>query len=139
MNINNIRFSQEKPPIDQFWELFLTTGWNNEYRISPMELATALNNSQYTISAYAEQKLVGFGRVVTDGITHAMIYDMIVDPTYQHQGIGSQIIEGLLEICLKAHIRDIQLFCARGKTAFYESHGFVQRPLDAPGMQYRKK
>jgi hypothetical protein len=54
--------------------------------------------------------MVGFGRIVTDQVLHAMIY-----------------------------IRDIQLFCARGKQAFYEKHGFVVRPIDAPGMQYQRE
>jgi hypothetical protein len=39
---------------------------------------------------------------------------------------------------LDANIRDIQLFCARGQRAFYEKRGFVARPDDAPGMQYKR-
>ncbi len=132
-----IRYSSETPPIDQFWELFLTTGWNKEYQIYPEDLARALENSQYYISAYQGDRLVGFGRVVTDFATHAMIFDMIVDPAFQRRGIGSQILKELLKFCFEAHVRDIQLFCARGKAAFYEAHGFVSRPVDAPGMQYR--
>jgi GNAT superfamily N-acetyltransferase len=139
MDIEQIRYSQERASIERFWELFLTTGWNSEYQITPADLARALDNSQYYISAYFGEKLVGFGRVVTDGVTHAMIYDLIVDPPYQRRGIGSQILEGLVQLCLDAHIRDIQLFCARGKVSFYESHGFVTRPPDAPGMQFNRK
>lgn len=137
MGINLIRYSSDPPPIDQFWELFLTTGWNHEYQLTPVELAKALDNSQFYLSAYELDKLVGFGRVVTDYVTHAMIYDMIVDPAYQRRGIGSEILKGLLRFCFEAHIRDIQLFCAKGKAPFYEAHGFVSRPGDAPGMQYR--
>jgi hypothetical protein len=32
---------------------------------------------------------------------------------------------------------DIQLFCAQGKGEFYRRHGFVSRPMDAPGMQFK--
>ncbi|MBZ8143824.1 GNAT family N-acetyltransferase, partial [Rubrivivax gelatinosus] len=35
-----------------------------------------------------------------------------------------------------AGITDIQLFCAEGKTGFYERHGFVARAPSRPGMQY---
>jgi ribosomal protein S18 acetylase RimI-like enzyme len=135
--IQPIIYSSERPPIDQFWELFLTTGWNRDYQITLSELAIALENSQYYLSAYQGDKLVGFGRIVTDGITHAMIFDMIIDPAFQRRGIGSQILKGLLKYCFERRIRDIQLFCARGKIAFYEAHGFRARPDDAPGMQYR--
>jgi ribosomal protein S18 acetylase RimI-like enzyme len=70
---------------------------------------------------------------------HAMIYDLIVSPDFQNQGIGTRILEMLLKRCREANIRDIQLFCARGKQAFYEKRGFVARPQDAPGMQYRRE
>jgi len=62
---------------------------------------------------------------VTDQVLHAMIYDLIVDPGYQRQGLGSQVLDRLVARCQEANIRDIQLFCARGKQAFYEKHGFV--------------
>lgn len=83
--------------------------------------------------------MVGFGRIVTDGVLHAMIYDMIVDPAFQGQGVGTKILCMLVRWCNEAHIRDIQLFCARGKRAFYEKNGFVSRSDDAPGMQYDRK
>mgnify|MGYP000155805290 CR=1 FL=1 len=63
--------------------------------------------------------------------------DLIVLPEVQRQGIGGEILDRLVKRCQEAHIRDIQLFCASGKRAFYERHGFVARPDDAPGMQYR--
>jgi GNAT superfamily N-acetyltransferase len=67
-----------------------------------------------------------------------MVYDMIVLPAYQGQGIGGVILDRLVEKCRAAGIRDIQLFCARGKRSFYEKRGFIARPDEAPGMQYRK-
>ena len=124
--------------MDQFFALFETTSWNDKYHVSPADLARAAANSQYMVSAYDDEKLVGFGRVVTDGVLHAMIYEMIVHPEYQSQGIGTQILHMLVQWCDEVHIRDIQLFCARGKKSFYEENGFVTRPDDAPGMQYRR-
>ncbi len=67
-----------------------------------------------------------------------MIYDLIVAPDYQRQGIGGEILDRLVKRCQEVHIREIQLFCARGKHEFYEQHGFEARPDDAPGMQYRR-
>ncbi len=131
-----IEYRTQIPDREQFFALFNTTGWNNEYQASPDELARMLVNSQFSLSAYDGEELVGFGRVVADGVLHAMIFDMIVHPTYQKQGIGRRILQELVAWCRAAHIRDIQLFCARGKRAFYEKNGFVARPDDAPGMQY---
>ena len=124
-------------PRDQFYALFETTGWNAEYRLTADELEQALRSSWYLVCAYDGDRLVGIGRMVSDGVVHAMIYDMIVDPAYQGQGIGTEILARLVEYCRSIRIRDIQLFCARGKRLFYEKNGFSARPDDAPGMQQR--
>jgi GNAT superfamily N-acetyltransferase len=131
-----LTFSNDLPPLEGFWELFLTTGWNEKYRLSAAELRQALQSSWFLVSAYEDGRLAGFGRLVSDGILHAMIYELIVAPPYQNRGIGSQILERLIDRCREHHIRDIQLFCARGKKAFYEKRGFIARPGEAPGMQF---
>jgi GNAT superfamily N-acetyltransferase len=131
-----IEIRPEIPASDPFWELFQTTGWNEKYQLSPENLVQALRSSWYVVSAYNEGRLVGFGRLVSDGVLHAMIYELIVLPVYQGQGIGGKILELLVEKCREAGVRDIQLFCARGKREFYEKRGFIARPDDAPGMQY---
>lgn len=132
----NIHFRSGFPSSDQFWKLFQTTGWNVNYQLSPVELMQALRSSWYIFGAYDGERLVGFGRLVSDGIVYAMIYDLIVLPEYQRQGIGGKILERLIEKCRGTGVRDIQLFCAKGKRPFYEKRGFVARPDDAPGMQY---
>jgi len=124
------------PAGEQFWRLFQTTGWNKKYQLSPGELVQSLHASWFVISAYDGEKLVGFGRLVSDGVLHAMIYELIVLPEYQGRGIGGKILEDLVAKCREARVRDIQLFCAAGKRAFYEKRGFRVRPEDAPGMQY---
>ena len=131
-----LRYQTFPPTPAEYFALFEATGWNDSYHLTPLDLAKALKGSVFMVSAYDEGRLVGFGRVVTDFI-HAMIYDLIVAPDHQHQGIGGEILDRLVGRCYEAHIRDIQLFCATGKREFYERHGFQARPDDAPGMQYR--
>lgn len=130
-----IVYREAVPAQEQYAALFETTGWNELYHASPAELQTALMNSWYVIAAYEGELLVGFGRVVSDQVIHAMIYDMIVHPDYQNLGIGGEILERLVRRCWEAGLRDVQLFCAVGKQAFYEKHGFCARQEDAPGMQ----
>jgi len=131
------RYQTFAPTPQEYFALFETTGWNDEYHLTPLDLANALKESAFTLSAYDEGRLVGFGRVVSDSI-HALVYDLIVAPDYQRQGIGGEILDRLVKRCQEAHIRDIQLFCAGGKREFYVRHGFEARPDDAPGMQYRR-
>lgn len=133
----NIKFTENLPDPEEFFQLFCTTGWNKTYNLTSEELFTALKKSWYTISAYQADKLVGFARIVADGIVHAMVYDLIVLPEYQKQGIGSGILNKIVEHCVQNRIRDIQLFSADGKMSFYEKHGFKKRPSDAPGMEIK--
>ncbi len=132
------QYRTDPPSAEQFWRLFLTTGWNEEYHLSAEEYLQALRLSWYLVCVYEGERLVGFGRLVSDQVVHAMIYDLIVDPEFQNQGIGGEILDQLVQYCKQAQIRDIQLFCARGKRSFYEKRGFVARPADAPGMQFHR-
>jgi len=131
-----IDYSEKMPDIENYYQLFLTTGWNDKYDFSKSEIKTAIENSWYMISAYDKLKLVGFGRVIADGIHHALIVDLIVHPNYQNNRIGTQILNTILIKCKNHKIRDIQLFSAKDKFKFYEKFGFITRQQNAPGMQY---
>ena len=135
--LNAIRFKEQLPGINDYWELFNTTGWNDEYKFTIKDLKKAIGNSWYALSAFDSGRLIGFGRVIADGVHHALIVDIIVHPQYQGNGIGSLLLEKLVTKCKEEHIRDIQLFAAADKYGFYEKHGFQQRPHNAPGMQYQ--
>lgn len=131
----NMTYSEKPPDQDAYFSLFETTGWNAKYRATLSDLATTIENSWYTLSAYDEEQLVGFGRVMSDGVMHAMIFDLIVHPDHQHRGIGSEILRRLIAVCRDNDITDVQLFVAKGMVPFYEEHGFRLRPSDAPGME----
>lgn len=125
------------PDSASMWEVFLSAGWNSDYNLSENEYHLTALESRFIVSAYSGEKLIGYGRVAADGIMHAMIYDLIVLPEYRGCGTGSEILEKLIKLCREAGIRDIQLFCARGKRKFYEKRGFAARREDAPGMDYK--
>jgi N-acetylglutamate synthase-like GNAT family acetyltransferase len=137
--LDTIDLKEMLPSIDDYWILFGTTGWNEEYRFSKSELEKAIKNSWFSISAFKSGKLIGFGRIIADGIHHALIVDLIVHPDHQCKGIGSRILERLVKKCRDSNIRDIQLFAAGEKYQFYEKQGFEKRPENAPGMQFRAR
>ena len=136
--MSDIEYKETLPDARQYHELFETTGWNSAYKAYWKELSKALDNSWYVATAYQGKLLVGIGRVVSDGVLYAMIYDMIVKPSHQGRGIGTTLLEKLVNKCKAAGLREVQLFSARGKVPFYRKRGFVERPADAPGMMLRK-
>ncbi|HXM05322.1 MAG TPA: GNAT family N-acetyltransferase [Chthoniobacterales bacterium] len=44
-------------------------------------------------------QLIAAGRALTDGEYHATIYDLVVDPNYQRQGVGTRLMNELLAGC----------------------------------------
>ena len=135
MSDSTIAYHQQVPPPADYDRLFETTGWNNAYQAGSQELYQAISNSWYALSAYENDRLVGFGRIISDGILYALICDLIVNPASQGKGIGSTLLNKLIERCRSQNIRVIWLFAAKGKSAFYKKFGFLERPADAPGMQ----
>jgi ribosomal protein S18 acetylase RimI-like enzyme len=136
---NTIKFKEALPEIKDYWDLFQTTGWNQEYSFTVLDLASAIKNSWFSTSIYDSEILIGFGRVIADGVHHALIVDLIIHPDYQGKGLGSKLLGRLVSKCIEHKIRDIQLFSASDKFAFYEKFGFEMRPINAPGMQFRYK
>lgn len=102
------------------------------------ELRDAVRHSWCVVSVYDDGQLVGSGRAVSDGVCHALIVDVIVSPSHQGRGLGTAIMQQLLERCRASNLRDVQLFCASGKAPFYTRLGFVCRPDDAPGMDWQR-
>jgi ribosomal protein S18 acetylase RimI-like enzyme len=135
---DSLLFDEKLPDIHKYRNLFRTTGWNAEYNFTIRDLDRAIQNSWYCISVYESDNLIGFGRVISDGIHHALIVDLIIHPDYQGKGIGSQLLDRLVKKCRESNIRDIQLFAAKDKFEFYERFGFEKRPSDAPGMQLKR-
>ena len=87
-----IRLEEKLPDRSRLFELFLTTGWNEYYKLEQDDLFTAFGNSWYALFAFDGDRLVGMGRILCDDVCHALILDMIVHPDYQRKGIGSDLL-----------------------------------------------
>lgn len=60
------------------------------------KIRRAFARSSLVCFAMDRSRLVGTGRALSDFEYHATIYDVAVDPDYQHRGIGSQLVRELL-------------------------------------------
>lgn len=87
----------------------------------PEKLEIAFRNSLLSVFAFDDTTLVGAGRALSDGVWRAAIYDVGVLPEYQGRGIGSTIVQHLVQ---SANVDVVMLFAAPGKEAFYERFGF---------------
>ena len=76
------------------------------------------------------------GRVLTDYVYRASIWDVIVDGHYQGQDIGTEIINRIL---FHGTLQRVELFwlCTRDKQEFYETLGFSAK--DQIGMVWDRR
>lgn len=131
-----VQYNNITPDIDDYWPLFLSTGWNEIFKMDRPDIERALANSTFTVSAHASDKLVGFARAVSDGVMYAAIYDVIVHPDYQKQGIGKGLVENITKQCKESGVFSVHLFAAEGTETFYNKAGFKARPQSMPGMRF---
>ena len=98
------------------------------YRIAPLgkkpaeDLKTVFSNSRYKCFIYADDKLVGVGRALADGLDCSYICDIAVHPECQGTGLGKAIVEKLVTMS-EGH-KKIILYANTGKEGFYSKLGF---------------
>ena len=114
--------------IEEFNYLYDAVGWGSyDEKVSEKALA----NTMYSVSVYDNDKIIGYGRIIGDGICFLYIHDVMVAPKYQNKKIGSQIMNKLLEKVNQIKIENpyvrVYLGASKGKEKFYERFGFITR------------
>lgn len=127
-----MQLSLVPPTAAEFRDLYQQTGWRD---VSLETCEAALAGTWLACTARDENgAVVGMGRLISDGVLHAFVTEMLVAESARGGGVGAQIIRMLVDAARERGVDDIQLFAARGRVAFYERNGFRRRPDDAPGM-----
>jgi len=70
-------------------------------------------------------RVVGMGRVLSDGASDAYIQDVVVLPELRGRGIGRELVRRLTRRCRDAGIGWIGLIAEPGTQGFYEPLGFA--------------
>ena len=81
----------------------------------------AFENSHTVVFAFENDKLIGFGRAISDGVYQAAIYDVAVLTEYQGKKIGASIIDSILKLIPTCNAI---LYASPGKEIFYEKQNF---------------
>ncbi|KAG8068304.1 hypothetical protein GUJ93_ZPchr0005g15318 [Zizania palustris] len=88
----------------------------------------------------AERKqLIGMARATSDHAFNATIWDVLVDPSYQGQGLGKALMEKVIRTLLQRDISNITLFADNKVVDFYNNLGFEADPQGIKGMFWYPK
>lgn len=123
-----IRMEENTISVKEFNYLNESVGWGSR---SGDIVASALDNTLYSVSIYDDDKIVGFGRIIGDKTIFLYIQDIMVIPKYQGRKIGTMIMEKLIAKIdeyklVNSHIRTY-LGPSKGKEDFYRLFGFQTR------------
>ncbi|MGP4038285.1 GNAT family N-acetyltransferase [Gracilibacillus sp. D59] len=122
---NNCVVSDDKDLLDLeiIYNLLKPTYWANDRNKETIK--HSIENS-FSFGVYLENKQIGFARVVSDQAIFSWILDVVIDSEYQGRGIGSFLMQCILEHPLLKNTK----FALATKDAqpFYETFNFTERP-----------
>ena len=106
--------------------LYLAADWISEQEDCGF-INQALAGSFCAAGAFVDGKLVGMGRVLSDGVSDAYIQDVVVHPDFRKQGIGGKIVKFLVAELERHGIDWIALVGEPGTEKFYSNLGFEEK------------
>ena len=137
-----IKITKERSvSINDILHLYQAVGWTN-YTNQPQMLEKALSHSLATYLARDDEEIVGLVRLVGDGFSSIFVQDLIVLPSYQRQGIGSNLMKEALADYKDAYQIQLATEQTEKNLGFYRSLGFeTLSTYDCTGMIWvdRKK
>ena len=112
---------REKMDIQDIIRLLKTTYWAKQ-RLNEQIEKSVLNSSCYGVYLEDEEKLVGFGRVISDYATTYYLCDVVIDTEYRHNGLGTALVSYIESLPEYAGLRGILI--TRDAHSLYRKFGY---------------
>jgi GNAT superfamily N-acetyltransferase len=109
-------------PLDylEVHELRLAVGWPSD----PERQRKEIENCYANFSVRLNGRLVGYLNVISDGVSDALLNNLIVHPDYQRQGIGKSLLETAVKELSKDGVMFFNLVFKEELVPFYKKCGF---------------
>ena len=110
--------------------------WKEEYAVNEIR---HLIRGSFAFAVATDTKTgraIGMGRVLSDGVSDGYIQDLVVLPEFRKTGVGSHIVETLVQKCRKGGLTWIALIAEPKTEHFYSPLGFEPMEGHIP-MIYR--
>lgn len=107
--------------VDDVARLLKMTYWADQRSLEVIEKSMQ-GSSCYGVYLVDEEKLVGFGRVISDYATTYYLCDVIIDTEYRHRGLGTALVSYIESRPEYDGLRGILV--TRDAHALYERFGY---------------
>ena len=111
----------EKMNLEDIVRLLKMTYWADKRSVEQIDRSIH-NSSCYGVYIDAEQKLVGFARVISDFATTYYLCDVVIDTSYQHMGLGTALVSYIESLPEYAGLRGILI--TRDAHDLYRKFGY---------------
>jgi GNAT superfamily N-acetyltransferase len=110
------------PPLanDALNELF-AAAWPDHAETDFMRL---LAHSMAWVSAFDDDRLIGFVKLIWDGGEHAFLLDTTVHPDARRMGVGTRLVREAVTVARERGVRWLHVDYEPHLRAFYEGCGF---------------
>jgi ribosomal protein S18 acetylase RimI-like enzyme len=134
--IGRIFFSTDREiDLYELEELCDAVGWS---RRPLRKVKKAIQHSFLVVSMWEQRgnkrRLIGFSRATSDHAFNATIWDVVVHPDFQGQGMGKALMAFVIKKLRGEDISNITLFADPHVVDFYRHLGFLQDPEGIKGM-----
>lgn len=114
-----------KAPVEEIVALYQSAAWWQESADARAIIPSMIRGSLcFMVARSLDGKIVGMGRVISDGFSDAYIQDVVVLKTYRGRGIGQELVRRLTQFCRERKISWIGLVAEPGTQELYEGLGF---------------
>lgn len=133
---DSIVFSTERDiDLYELEELCDAVGWS---RRPLRKVKKAIEHSFLVASMWQvrgnKRRLIGFARATSDHAFNATIWDVVVHPDFQSQGLGKALMKYVLKKLRSEEISNVTLFADPHVVDFYRTMGFMPDPEGIKGM-----
>jgi ribosomal protein S18 acetylase RimI-like enzyme len=140
MNIdyNNfeIKFVQNWPEEDIIQLYKSGNWWKDSYDASSIKNLIKGSFKFAIMIDKIENKTIGMGRILSDGVSDAYIQDLVILNNYRNMGLGSKLVKFLVDYCISKGIYWIGLISEPGQDGFYSALGFREMDRYTPMKYY---
>jgi len=113
-------------------QLYESVGWI-AYTENPIKLKTAFENSSYVLIVIENNQVIGALRSLSDDVSIHYLQDILIDPSYQRNGIARKILKMALDRYV--HVRTHLLLTDEKQHQFYNSLGYKNvKELTSPAL-----
>jgi len=81
-----------------------------------------------------KKNIIGFARATSDNAFNATIWDVVIHPNFQKQGLGKLLMQQIVKQLRYYDISTITLFADPQVVTFYKHLGFIVDPEGIKGM-----